>query len=691
MRINTKKTKLQHTKWAYYSLFFSIFMILMLSGGQKVWAAFTEPTGQPPQENLPGYLDVGGENQAKSGKLRLGNSDNTNINYQLEVTGEGAKIDNTVIDTDLTVDGGTLYVDSQNNRVGIGTLSPSDKLTVQGNVSIDAVGLGIGLSAWSESTDQHALYGTTADTSYAGVAGVGTTASNYGVYGYNFSGIAVLGENTSNEISAVYGSATDGRAVYGDNTNPYGLWAGYFTGRLETNQDVSGAKFLSTDLRSSIIPFTSGQITSEYNYIDPAPYDGAPAVKYFDGTYLWGFRGPYVHKVRASDGFRISTLDVGNFPTGLTYDGQDIWVTVGGESPSLVLKIDSYSGSVLCNYSTLTNARGLVFDGSNYWVLDRISADESRVVKLDGSCSYRDEISLAADTGVDVLDGKIIFNGSYLWIIGKDTANNGIVFNINPSNGKAVAWSDLVGLDPRNIFYDNYYYWTTNYGDGTLTKFVLTDRVCTAPGEFDPDNIQYCSTDSDCDSAPGSGDGACFALPVNYKTYNLGDGSQPRELAFDGTYLWVGTQLGTFRLLTADPAVGASFDTLDFQASGLVFDGTYLWASTGAVLKKVFSGTGYGLTDLGGTLTLQNNDPLILQTGDINVDGSAQVGEDVKSDELNVSENVWGPEESDGSDVHENGGDSLDQGTYDCPDGHFVKNIETNASGEVTRIECRPL
>ena len=40
-----------------------------------------------------------------------------------------------VINADLTVDTNTLYVDSTNNRVGIGTSSPSQKLTVAGNIT----------------------------------------------------------------------------------------------------------------------------------------------------------------------------------------------------------------------------------------------------------------------------------------------------------------------------------------------------------------------------------------------------------------------------------------------------------------------------------------------------------------------------------------------------------------------------
>ena len=38
---------------------------------------------------------------------------------------------------DLTVDTSTLYVDSANNRVGVGTVSPSQSLHVKGNIDVE--------------------------------------------------------------------------------------------------------------------------------------------------------------------------------------------------------------------------------------------------------------------------------------------------------------------------------------------------------------------------------------------------------------------------------------------------------------------------------------------------------------------------------------------------------------------------
>src|SRR6056300_1477491 len=72
-----------------------------------------------------GSLDVSGNADIDG----ITNLDNTNIDGTLDVSG------------DLTVDTNTLYVDSANNRVGVGTVSPSDDFEII--TSADAKGLTI--------------------------------------------------------------------------------------------------------------------------------------------------------------------------------------------------------------------------------------------------------------------------------------------------------------------------------------------------------------------------------------------------------------------------------------------------------------------------------------------------------------------------------------------------------------------
>ncbi len=45
----------------------------------------------------------------------------------------------TQINNNLTINGNTLFVNSINNRVGIGTILPNEKLTVTGNLSASGI------------------------------------------------------------------------------------------------------------------------------------------------------------------------------------------------------------------------------------------------------------------------------------------------------------------------------------------------------------------------------------------------------------------------------------------------------------------------------------------------------------------------------------------------------------------------
>jgi hypothetical protein len=77
---------------------------------------------------------------------------------------------NQIINADLTVDSNTLYVDSTNNRVGIGTSSPTEKLDVEGNINFGLANAGriystdgtrgsIQISAPNDATNRRVTYG----------------------------------------------------------------------------------------------------------------------------------------------------------------------------------------------------------------------------------------------------------------------------------------------------------------------------------------------------------------------------------------------------------------------------------------------------------------------------------------------------------------------------------------------------
>ena len=70
------------------------------------------------------------ENVAGSGNVSLGSGHNLVVPGTLAITGASTLTGATTVGGDFTVDTSTLKVDSSNNRVGIGTASPTQDLTI---------------------------------------------------------------------------------------------------------------------------------------------------------------------------------------------------------------------------------------------------------------------------------------------------------------------------------------------------------------------------------------------------------------------------------------------------------------------------------------------------------------------------------------------------------------------------------
>jgi hypothetical protein len=520
------------------------------------------------------------------------------------------------------------------------------------------------------------------------VYGQGATAGIQGVASGNNAGVkgsavdvAITGLSTSgNRIS---GYSTQGAGIYGATTNYSGLWAGYFLGRLESNSDVSGAKFVPTTLGSSLVPYTVGQIAGAYSYTNANPV-------YFDGTNIWTISNDKLYKIRASDGFNLLELTLGNSPTSVAFDGTYIWVTMayGDSTPDKILKLDPLtgSGSGLCSVALTAgdNPSSVIFDGQYYWAS---TSGSKKVFKIFGAdCSIQNTQTF----GSPIL--KIIFDGTYVWGLSTD----GHLYKINPSDMTFTDYNGFIGTSPKAMVYDNYYFWVANQSidtGGSVTKLYVD-----ASGQ----------------------------LRV-FGTYPVGD--NPSYLAFDGGWLWVGntnSQTAT-RLAAADPrqsgicsgsptkcalsgkTCSADSDcltehridfTLGFNPTGMLFDGMNIWiGSNGTTLKKYYSGRGWDMTDLSGALTLQNNSTLVQQSGSITIDGSGKIGGGtVASGDVSAPHNVWGGSAdsivtvSQGNSVNcKDSGNNDIVNCFNCPNGLFVKNIITDSSGAVTQLQCRPL
>jgi len=109
-----KKNINKNLKFSIYLVITIIITLCFSISIQSLLAAWTYPTASPPSGNVSGLLNEGINDQTKLGGLTIGGA------FKAD------SIDN------------TLVVDAANNRVGIGTCGPSEKLEVDGNVKANA-------------------------------------------------------------------------------------------------------------------------------------------------------------------------------------------------------------------------------------------------------------------------------------------------------------------------------------------------------------------------------------------------------------------------------------------------------------------------------------------------------------------------------------------------------------------------
>ena len=93
-----------------------------------------------------------------------------------------------------------------------------------------------------------------------------------------------------------------------------------------------------------------------------------------------------VTKLRAIDGARLGTFDVGIAQAGIVFDGANMWVThSGGRIGATVTKLQASDGTVLGTFAVGTDPRGLAFDGANIWVANHGSDTLTKLRASDGA------------------------------------------------------------------------------------------------------------------------------------------------------------------------------------------------------------------------------------------------------------------------------------------------------------------
>ena len=261
-----------------------------------------------------------------------------------------------------------------------------------------------------------------------------------------------------------------------------------------------------------------------------------------DGTFLWlaSWHGGPLMKLRPSDGSVVSTYpDV--IPAGLgdlVFDGTHIWLANG--SADTISRFRPVDGVVDATYPVGDGPASLVAVGSYIWVANGNDGTVSRLRRSDGAVSFVKYVGQHPF--------ELVFDGTHIWVVLTMQAGAGdyTVLKLDSSDGTTIGTYALEE-EPSGIVFDGEYIWVTTRDEpyGWLSKLRVSDGAIVDT----------------------------FALPYQPHPYVT-----QRDMAFDGTYIWVLSNGFVSKLRVSDGTEVASYP-VGPDPKGVLFDGTYIWTA----------------------------------------------------------------------------------------------------------------
>ena len=198
-------------------------------------------------------------------------------------------------------------------------------------------------------------------------------------------------------------------------------------------------------------------------------------------------------KLNAATGGIAAIITTAVAPTGIVFDGTNIWITNNGEGS--VTELNAATDTVVNSYPVGEDPVGIAFDGTNIWVAN---SGDGTATELDGTTgavihpltvgateSYviGTSASFGGPTGV-------AFDGSSMWF----ATDGNTVTKVAISDGTQTDYP--VGIEPEAIAFDGSHVWVTNFGASSVTELNASNgaRVGTyAVGAY-PEGIAFDGT-----------------------------------------------------------------------------------------------------------------------------------------------------------------------------------------------------
>src|SRR5579862_1115837 len=263
-----------------------------------------------------------------------------------------------------------------------------------------------------------------------------------------------------------------------------------------------------------------------------------------------------------------ATFAVGKGPTGVAFDGTNIWVT--NEADHTVTVLLASNGQITNTIGLLpgSNPYGVAFDGAYMWVADY---NETVFLCRSGGCN-------SFFLGANPLG--FTFDGANMWMTNYGGNN---VYKIQASNPITALGPYPVGVQPYGIAFDGSNIWVANNGGNSVTKLRASDGACLGTCSFsvgaNPAGVVF--DGSNIWVANNGGNSVTKLLASNgtlVGTYNVG--SAPYGLAFDGANIWVTNSLSN-TVTKLQAATGQPLGTFSVGTTplGIAFDGANIWVA----------------------------------------------------------------------------------------------------------------
>lgn len=535
------------------------------------------------------------------------------LSQSATTTGIGIKIDNpssstTAYPIDVWVKNATRRaINIQQNSVdGIGVYAYTTASTSTGiyGYSNNSTGRGVvGITG--------TLTGTLPGT-YAGVYGISYTANSPGVYGNGYSvSVGVQGTTSANSVPAIKGTSTgtDSAAVFGDSSVSFGV-----AGNTGASSSTYGTVGCYNKSRCGKLggPEYAGQFDNRV-----VGYDFLPTEEERIGDNSFRTGGKWGNIMLSGNDFQYSTF--------LGSDGEEIWLNYADPANPEIYRVNAAMvvenktqspGSVgfrgaafdakgfvtvrntdgeICVWQKdaatfscpgtpdpeLQYAESLWFDGSYYWTG---RTNGLGITRFDNTFSLANSVITTATNG-PASAAIVDFTQDEKYVYALEDSNTGVspsstkIMVIDRSGNKKTTEYNFPNWEVRALEFDGKFIWgaaITNTGDDGLVKLDPVTGVFTF---------------------------------LNFSTKYAAQFDNPKDLVFDGTYLWVILQnsfmMARVSPYQADPAnplvVEDDFIQFTYAPQLITFDGEAIWVmvrdtsgSGTSSLQRFYSGKGNG-------------------------------------------------------------------------------------------------